>query len=147
MMYKCKNFKPYELVPRNFYNQFAEPNMIYGLFDENALKILDLIREWSGGAIIVNNWYSGGTLQERGFRSKDSTTGAPNSAHKLGKAFDCHSNTKAVLELWDLIEKNSDKLPCKIRIEKTNGGKPISWLHFDTNAAPTQKEMVYYFNA
>ena len=146
-MYKCKYFKPYELVPRDFYNQFENPEIIYGLFDENLLRIADLIREWSGSVLIINDWFNGGTLQERGFRVKSSTTGATKSAHKLCMAIDCHSKTKSVAELWALIDKNVDKLPCKIRIEKTSAGKPITWLHFDTNAAPTQKEKAYYFNA
>ena len=146
-MYKCKYFAPHEIVPKELLDQFVNKDMIYGIFDENALKILDLVREWSGVGLTVNNWQAGGNRKDSGFRTKNCTIGAATSAHKLGKAFDVVSPKITTAQLWALIDKNADKLPCKIRIEKTSEGKPISWLHIDTNSLPTQKEKVYYFNA
>ena len=146
-MYKCKYFKPHELVPPEFARQFADEDMIYGIFDENALRILDMIREWAGVPLTINNWFTGGARKESGFRVKNSTTGAAMSAHKLGKGFDVISTKITPQQLWQLIDKNADKLPCKIRIEKTSAGKTITWLHFDTNASAVQKDKVYYFNA
>ena len=146
-MYKPKYFAPQELVPKEFLDQFADPNMVYGIFDENALRILDMIRDWAGVPLTVNDWQLKGNRKDSGFRVKNSTVGAQNSSHKFGKAFDIVSPKITTQQLWALIDKNADKLPCKIRIERTTGGKPISWLHFDTNSAQTQKEKVYYFNA
>ena len=146
-MYISKYFAPHELVPPDVYNLFQDKNMIYRLFDENALRVLDLIREWAGVSLTVNNWYWKGNRKDCGFRTANSPIGAKNSAHKLAKAFDIVSPKITTSQLWELINKNQDKLPCKIRIEKTSGGKPITWLHFDTNAASTQAVKVYYFNA
>jgi len=146
-MYKCKYFAPHELVPKDILDQFVDENMVYGIFDQNALRILDMIREWSGVGLTVNNWSWKGVRTDSGFRKKNSPVGAQKSAHKLGKAFDIISPKITTKQLWALIEKNADKLPCKIRIERTCGGKPITWLHFDTNVAPTQKDKVYYFDA
>jgi len=146
-MYTTKYFQPYELVPKPVYDKYTDKKQIFSLFDENALRCLDLIREWAGVGLTVNNWFWGGNRSLCGFRSMNSTVGASKSAHKYGKAFDIVSPKITTKQLWTLIDKNADKLPCKIRIEKTNGGKSITWLHIDTMTAPNQKEKVYYFNA
>ena len=151
-MYTPKHFQPYELVPKFVYESEEDKGEILGLFDENALRCLDLVREWAGVGLTVNNWYWGGTRQYSGFRPKDCKVGATNSAHKTGKnrkacAFDIISPKITTKQLWALIDKNADKLPCKIRIERTSGGKPIAWLHIDTAAAPNQNVKIYYFNA
>lgn len=146
MSYIPKYFKAYELVPRDVYN-VTHTNDIFDLFDENALKVIDLIREWSGVPLVINNWYSGGNRENSGYRKPDSKVGAQKSSHKLGKAFDIISSKKTTKELWAIINKNADKLPCKIRIEKTSNGREITWLHIDTAAKTNQTQQVYYFNA
>ena len=146
-MYKCKYFAPHELVPPEVYNGYTDKDKVYNLFDENALRILDMIREWAGVGLTVNNWYWGGKRRDSGYRAPNCTTGAKNSAHKMGKAFDVVSPNITTAQLWRIIDEHNGDLPCKVRIEKTSGGEPITWLHVDTNAAPGQKETVYYFNA
>lgn len=146
-MYKSRFFNPYELVSKDIYDKYVDKDQIYSLFDENLLKTIDLIRELVGTPLYCNTWYTGGNRKESGLRDINSKTGAKNSAHKLGKAVDLISNDLHVSKLWWTIDTNSDKLPCKIRIEKTNNGKTISWLHVDTNTKPDQSIKVYYFNA
>lgn len=146
-MYKPTYFKPFELVPPTIYDMYQDEDEIYELFDENLLRIIDMIREWAGVPLTVNNWKSGGLRKESGLRETDTSTGAAKSAHKAGKAVDMVSSTKSAQELWQIIDANAYKLPCKIRIEKTSGGKPITWLHVDTAAKPDQIPKVYYFNA
>ena len=145
--YRCRHFAAHELVPKNIYDLFQNPDIIYGLFDENALRILDLLREWAGVGLIINNWYWKGTRTQCGLRVKDADVGASLSKHKLGMAFDIISIKLSTLELWQILDANSNKLPCKIRIEKTSNGKPITWLHFDTDASSSQTTNIYYFNA
>jgi len=145
-MYKCKHYAPHELVPKEVYELFTNPDDIYSIFDENALRIIDMIREWAGVALIINNWFWEGQRTESGFRVKNSKTGSTKSAHKLCKAFDIISTKKTTQELWAIIEKNANKLPCKIRIERTSGGKVLTWLHIDTNTLSTQKDIICYFN-
>jgi len=146
-MYKPKYFAPHELVPPEIYNGFGNKDDVFKLFDENALRTIDLIRDWAGVGLTINNWFRKGARRDSGLRAKNSPVGASNSAHKLGKAFDIVSPKKTTAELWKLIEEHVADLPTKIRIERTSGGKPITWLHVDTNAAPMQKEQIYYFNA
>ena len=144
-MYKTKYFAPHELVPPEVYRGYNDKDRMYDLFSNRALQILDMIREWAGVGLTVNNWFWGGNRTMCGFRPNDSTVGAPNSAHKMGRAFDIVSPKITTQQLWALIEKNADKLPCKIRIERMSGGKPITWLHFDINAPVGQEKKVAYF--
>lgn len=146
-MYKPEFFAPYELVPKTVYNKYPNKDDIYGLIDERLLRIIDMVRKWAGVPLTVNNWEMGGNRNESGLRDPNTSTGAPKSAHKEGKAVDIISNIKTAQELWMIIEQHKDELPCNIRIEKTSSGKPITWLHIDVNASPSQIEKIYYFNA
>ncbi len=152
-MYKCQCFAPDELVPPEIFDRYFNKDCVYELFDENALRILDMIREWAGVGLTVNNWKWGGARRDSGYRAPNSKIGAERSAHKpdLPKrkacAFDVVSPKITAAQLCRLIEAHADELPCKIRIERTSGGKPITWLHFDTNTPPDQTEKIYYFNA
>ena len=53
----------------------------------------------------INNWNSGGTFQNRGWRPQNSKVGAKKSLHKLGKAIDFDSPGTPMKELfvkvWD----------------------------------------------
>lgn len=146
-MYRCKYFEPHELVDKTVYSLYPDRDTIYNLFDENALRILDMIREWSGVGLTVNNWYWGGSRTQCGYRLPQATVGAPRSAHKVGRAFDIVSPKMTAQQMWDVIERHRHELPCRIRIERTNGGKPVTWLHFDTRVEAAQTAQIYYFNA
>ncbi len=152
-MYKCKHFAPYELVPPEIYNKYTNKDEIYDLFEENFLKVLDLIREWSGVSLVINDWFWKGKRRDSGYRAPNSTVGATKSAHKpdLPKrkacAADIISNKLTTKQLWAIIDNHRDELPCKIRIEKTSDGKLLTWLHVDTNTSATQPTKIYYFIA
>lgn len=144
-MYKCKYFAPHELVGPNVYKKYTNKDDIYSLFDENLLRIIDMVRDWVGHPLIINNWESGGKRKESGLRDPNTSTGAPKSAHKIGKAVDLICSNLTAEQLRWSVDVNKNKLPCKIRIEKTSGGKPCGWLHIDVNTKPDQKEQIYYF--
>ena len=40
--------------------------------------------------------------------------------------------TSVEVRAW--IVANADLFPCKIRLERNMGGKPINWVHMDTMA-------------
>jgi hypothetical protein len=75
-MYRCKYFKSHELVCPVTYKAYADRDTIYNLFDENTLRILDMIREWSGVGLSVNNWHWGGRRTQCGYRLPQVTVGA-----------------------------------------------------------------------
>lgn len=145
--YKCIYFSPEELVGPEVYNSYQNKDEIYDLFDEKLLRIIDMLRGWARVPLTINSWKYGGSRIASGYRDPSSTIGAPKSAHKQGKAVDIISAKLTAQDLWELLKKNQAKLPCKIRIEKTQNGKQISWCHIDTSAKPDQKEKIYFFNA
>lgn len=82
-MYKCKYFKIRELVQPTFLS--INENILWRLFDERLLRMLDKIREKYGACTVNANG-----LTDCGLRRLDSGTGACFSAHKFGRACDVH---------------------------------------------------------
>lgn len=144
--YRPKYLKASELCDRAYYNlaKAANEEYIYWQFNPLVLLTADLLRE-RFGAITVNNWNIGGNLSQRGLRTNDST-GAMFGPHKRGAALDCNfkdADTAAILEVMKNAgcfkpgfkdRTNLGKDECfryMGRVELTNNGKPITWLHFD----------------
>lgn len=133
-MYKCEHFKIQELVSPIVYNQWGDKAWMF--FDEDFLKDLDVIREYWGRGIIVNNWNKGGNLKQCGLRSNlDDLVKNKKilylSAHCMGKAVDMHDtkgSNKALFNLvYNLIEQKKLK---KIKRLENLVNTP-SWVHCD----------------
>ena len=136
-MYKCKYFKPHELVSKIVYSKFGEDS--YQFFDKDVLQDLDIIRESYGNPITINNWFWGGQYSESGLRTnKDSIvknkTGLYVSAHCLGCGFDLKdkfniqgNNHKLYNHISSLIRQG--KLKAFRRLE--NIQKTPTWVHVD----------------
>ena len=124
--YKCKYFKIYELVPPALYSATSE-DVLWSQFDDRLLKTIDAIRA-KYGPIIVNNWKSGGQLQNSGLRLSDTTTGVKFSQHKLGRAVDLHSTTKTPDQIRKDIVANpwSEEFKYITCIEDN-----VNWVHLD----------------
>lgn len=143
--YTPKYLKAHELCDREFYNAAKKVNEIYVFWQFNPLVLMtaDLLRE-RYGSITVNNWFTGGSLSQRGLRSNDST-GAFFGPHKRGAALDCNFKNATPEE----IRKDMERLGCYKpgfksnftdvsacfqhigRVENTEKGKQITWFHFD----------------
>ena len=144
-----KNISTKELVCPHVWNRYGEKSIKF--FRKEALETLDVIRNVIVCApLIINN---GSTLTQRGLRcnicdlvAKKTKAGKLYlTAHWFGAGFDISSPKYTANQLRDLILKNQDKLPYKIRIES-----PIdapTWVHFDVLCDPNQKEKVYIFRA
>lgn len=138
-----KHFKTQELVPREVYEILEEDSL--KLFDPKVLELLDNIREILGVPLICNNWEWGGSRNYCGYRQPSCLIGAKKSAHKQGKAFDLISIKMSAAEMREMLSKNQDKLLYPIRVEKYEGDKEISWLHFDI--LDTKGQKIYFFKA
>lgn len=136
-MYKSKYFKLYELLPPSIYKNEQEG---WELLDERLLKTMDVIREILCVPLIANTWLQGGTFTQRGYREQSSSTGAPKSQHKIGRALDIVSNKMSADEMRKKIIENKDQLPYNIRIEDG-----VSWLHVDVKEENSSK--IYLFKA
>lgn len=136
-MYKCKYFKPHELVSELTYTKFGEN--CYQFFDEDILRELDIIRETYGRPITINNWFWGGQYKESGLRTnKDSIvknkTNLYLSAHCLAKGFDLKDKTDISGHNHTLYNHISSliregKLKKFRRLE--NIQKTPTWVHVD----------------
>ena len=85
--YYCpQHFQVKELVPYATWKAHGDSSLMF--LDERLLRTLDLIREWFGRPMIVNNWHDGGKFEYRGYRPPDCTIGASESQHRFGRACD-----------------------------------------------------------
>lgn len=128
LIYLPQYFSVQELVPPEIFHSIGDKALL--LFDPNALRALDAIRELCG-IVIVNNWEHGGTYKESGLRSLTTGTGAPKSAHKAGQAFDLKFKSLSPRQAFDRIMAQETKFAKLIsRIEHLDATP--TWLHFDT---------------
>lgn len=95
------NFHLYEFVPQSAYNSLEDHGL--SLLHPQLIDSTEKLREYLGVSMIINNWYNGGTFQNRGWRHPDSKVGAKKSLHKKGMAIDFHSSDVAIKELFVLV--------------------------------------------
>jgi hypothetical protein len=125
-MYRCKYFQIQELVPPKVYELAPNDATLWMIFDQESLKVLDLLRETYGPAV-VNNWVWGGSWTLSGFRPWDSETGSTFSMHKFAKAFDVHFKRADIQKVrQDILNRRF------VWMSKIHGLElEVSWLHFD----------------
>ena len=131
-----KHFNTEELVSKQVFDVIGDDAI--KLFDPKALETLEAIREILDVPLICNNWTSGGTRDDCGYRDLWCTVGAIRSAHKEGKAFDLVSNKMDAESMRKTIIENKDRLPHNIRLEAE-----VSWLHIDTRNTSGEKIQVF----
>ncbi len=131
MNYRPKSFILQELVAPTIFDRLGED--AWTLFDENALRALQALRD-RFGALTVNDWHRGGTYRESGLREQNTTTGAPKSAHKSGKAFDCKFRDVLLKDVYAAVTTRQDEFPLIRRVENIKFAR--TWLHVDTVEHP-----------
>lgn len=134
-MYKCKYFGIKELVSKQVYKKFGETAWMF--FDPNVKEDLDTIREANGAGIIINNWATGGTLSQCGFRCNldplvISKTGLYCSSHMMGKGFDLHDSLGRNSRLHNIVTEliKQKKVKAFRRVEALNSTP--GWVHVDS---------------
>lgn len=128
-MYKCKNFKIYELVPKHIYEKRGEK--AWELLDEKLLMTIDTLREKLGKSITINNYYWNGDRNWSGLR----TAGFYDSLQKYDDSLSQHKYGRAV----DMIVKDTDAEAVRQFIYKNKKDFPyitfvetdITWVHID----------------
>lgn len=123
------NFRIEEFVPRSIYNRFGD-NAIRFL-DFRLLQTAQKIRNEFGVPMIINNWHSGGRLQNRGYRTPYSSVGATYSQHKMGRAIDFNILGMTSDEVYEYILEHEKKF--RIMGITTMEDKQFtrSWTHID----------------
>lgn len=134
-MYKCRNFKIYELVPPNIYKKSGEKAWL--LFDDRILWTIDAIHDELSRTnkrkikMYVNNWKWGGLLKGRGYRQRPMWKWWGMSQHYSGRAIDFHIDgiSSGLIRKW--IINNRNKLDCLKYIRGVEDFDGMSWVHVD----------------
>lgn len=135
-----KYFKAYELVDRKTYEALGEDSL--RIFPASSLEMLDNLREFFGVPVLLNDWYTGGRFQWRGFRTINCKEGASKSQHRFAKAFDCDVRNHTAEEARQKILANQEN-PLLAQINRIEAN--VNWLHIDSGDVPTGKQRIYVF--
>lgn len=146
-----KYFQIYELVGPKTYNVHGE--RAWKFFSTDALECLLITRVGIGKPFTINNWFWGGKFSQRGLRSNvqnmlrqlTKSLKLYLSGHVLGEAFDFDVEGMSAIQVRSWIWENRNKYPCRIRLERNKGGKPINWVHLDT-IQELHNPKIYFFN-
>lgn len=120
-----------DYVPGQIYKSYGSRSSIF--IDPKVIIIHRVLEEKFGKRPIINNYHLGGTLSERGFRLPTSTTGAPLSQHRFGRAIDITIPGIIATIAYDEIMSNSKFLidvGCTT-IEDIAYTKSGNWIHLD----------------
>ena len=103
------------------------------------LITLDRLRD-KFGEIMINNWKTGGTLENCGLRNFASPVGKLYSMHKFGKAFDLHFanfDAKTVREVIKLYPNDPafEFITC---VEED-----VAWLHIDNRNHDSDPKIMF----
>lgn len=140
MSYRCKYFSIEELVSPAMHKEVHE-EALWCMFDTDALKAIDWLRERYGAATI-NNWKWGGDFTESGLRTRSDEYYSEGSQHSRGAAFDIKFKYVTAQHIRDDLaemELRGEKVPYIKRIEND-----VSWLHIDT--MDMGRDSIYFFN-
>lgn len=138
--YQPKYFRIEELVDPQTFDDLGSRALM--LLDPGILTALDAVRELFGKPVIVNNWHIGGSFHDRGFRPAGSTTGAPYSQHRLGRAIDFHIPGLTPDEIRLVILRRQHDIQGLMHITAMEDGTP-TWVHIDSRNIPNTNIHVF----
>lgn len=124
-----KYFDVREFVPPQIWNKFGEKSIWF--IDPKVISIATAYREFFEVPIIINNWFIGGKYMYRGYRPPRVNIGTEFSQHKSGRAFDCHSPSISVKEMYRLILDNQEIFKGVGLTTIENVDFTPTWIHSD----------------
>lgn len=116
-----------EFIPKEVYD-------IYGIksawfIDIRLVNICQYLRDHIGKPITINNWFSGGSYNDSGFRV--SGVGASMSQHKYGRAADLKVKDLTPEEVHAIISEKWNVLKKLGLTTLENASKTPTWTHID----------------
>ena len=132
-----EHFLTEELVSKQVYRVIGDDAV--KLLDPRLLTVLEEIRSLLGVPLICNNWHTGGSRDDCGYRDLLCTIGAKRSAHKDGMAVDLISSRMKAADMRKIIIANADKISYPIRIEEG-----VTWLHVDVRNTSNQHIQIFH---
>lgn len=143
----CQNITVKEVVCPHVWEKWGDKAIRF--IDPNLRAVIDIVRnQILKCPITINN----STWKQRGLRcnccqlvaDKTKTGKVYLSAHNLGKGLDFSCSKYTVQQIHDMIKKNANLLPCKIRLESPLDAP--TWVHVDI-MTEGQTDKVYVFRA
>ena len=119
----------------------AKLNLLWGMFDPDALQGIDWLKETysPNSPVTINNWLWGGVRGHSGLRTTNSPYYMKGSLHSVGCAFDLKFEIITAQEIReDLVERKY--VP---HIKRVEGG--VGWLHVDTRPTKLPEGLIYVF--
>ena len=110
--------------------------------DEKIIKMADIIREYFGKTMIINNWNTGGLLHYRGYRPENYNNTAKYSAHFFGKAIDFNIKGIDDNEVRETILKNRNTFYYITRME--DASLTPAWIHIDVYPTDDLKNIIVF---
>ena len=95
-----------EFIPREIFTQFGEKSIWF--VDRGTVLLADFIRDRFGKPMKINDWHSGGGLNNRGFRTPDCAIGGKLSQHKFKAAIDFNIEGVTPQDIYKDIIDNQD---------------------------------------
>lgn len=80
------HFYVQDFVPKIIFNQWGDRSIWF--ISPFMINYAELLWTRYNKQVIINNWKEGGTLENRGYRTPDSTVGGKLSQHKFKSAID-----------------------------------------------------------
>jgi hypothetical protein len=137
--YLPKHFGVMELVPPEIYGEMRDSAII--LLDDRILRVLDAIRDHFGVPVTVNNYHTGGSFKQRGFRTVEVPGGAKHSPHFYGRAadFDVQGMTADMVRREILANQSLDDFSLITGMETG-----VSWIHVDCSNRYSENGIVTF---
>ena len=117
-----------EFVDPDTFQKFGKKSLWF--IDPKIINIIQYIRMAIDKPITVNNWHTGGTYQQSGFRPPQSMIGAKMGQHRFGRAADIKCDIP-LADLFDFMTKNFKILSSLGLTTIENIEKTPTWLHLD----------------
>lgn len=150
-MNALKEFKKYfdlrEVVSQQVYKRYGE--QAWQFFDPRLLEVVVWLRRSMGIPLVCNNWATGGTLSQRGYRSnlepivleKTKKGQLYCSAHCNGMGIDLSSGRANASAIRQWIRTHINECPHPIRLE--NDKSAPTWVHIDV-CNVTDKKLIEF---
>lgn len=134
------NFYLQEFVSEQVYSDMGYKSII--LLDKKIINIAQFFRDRYGKPITINDWHSGGSYYNSGYRAPNILIGAKYSQHKFGRAVDLKwlDGTISIEEVREDIKEYSE-LFLHIGVTRIEEDTQ-SWLHAD--CANTQLDTIQF---
>lgn len=134
------HFRVEEFVPSELFERFGESSLWF--IDKRIVDIAEVIRQRFNKPVIINNWHSGGSFNNRGFRMPNCAIGGFLSQHKRGCAIDVNVEGVTPNEVYkDIVDNFS--LYSKVGLTTVENMEfTPGWTHCDCRMTKNDKLLI-----